>query len=139
MILSQIVDRLGRRLREGHRVCRTVVLRLRFGDYAKATRSRTLRSATARTAVLLTLARGLLDAAQPTIAERGITLIGVSLSQLAPADSVPPELPLDGDAGMGLDAVLDAVRDRFGRASVGRAAQLGRDPGWSAPILPEHH
>lgn len=138
VILSQIVDRLGRRLRDGDRVCRTVVLRLRFGDYAKATRSRTLRSATARTAVLLTLARGLLDAAAPEIATRGITLIGVSLSQLAPDDSVPPELPLDEDDGVRLDTVLDAVRDRFGAAAVGRAAQLGRDPGWSTPVLPEH-
>jgi DNA polymerase-4 len=34
--------------------------------------------------------------------------------------------------------VLDAVRDRFGSASVARAAQLGRDPGWSTPLLPEH-
>ncbi len=138
VILSQIVDRLGRRLRDGDRVCRTVVLRLRFGDYAKATRSRTLRSATARTAVLLTLARGLLDAAAPEIATRGITLIGVSLSQLAPDDSVPPELPLDEDDGVRLDTVLDAVRDRFGAAAVGRAAQLGRDPGWSTPVLPEY-
>ena len=39
---------------------------------------------------------------------------------------------------MRLDTVLDAVRDRFGAASVARAAQLGRDPGWSTPLLPEH-
>ncbi len=37
-----------------------------------------------------------------------------------------------------LDDVLDKVRDRFGSASVARAAQLGRDPGWSTPVLPEH-
>src|SRR5918993_492257 len=137
-INTQIVDRLARRLRDGGRVCRTVVLRLRYGDFAKATRSRTLRSASDRTAVLLTVARGLLAGAQPEIAERGITLIGVSLSQLARADSLQPELPIDWDDGMRLDTVLDAVRDRFGAASVARAAQLGRDPGWSPPMLPEH-
>jgi DNA polymerase-4 len=114
------------------------VLRLRYGDFAKATRSRTLRYATGRTTVLLGIAQGLLAAALPEIAERGITLIGVSLSQLARADSVPPELPIDWDEGMRLDTVLDAVRDRFGAASVARAAQLGRDPGWSTPLLPEH-
>lgn len=138
VILSQIVDRLARRLRERDRVCRTVVLRLRFGDYAKATRSRTLRSPTERTSVLLALARGLLEAAQPEIEARGITLIGVSLSQLAHSDSVAPELPFDWDEGVRLDTVLDAVRDRFGATSVARAAQLGRDPGWSTPVLPEH-
>ena len=119
-------------------MCRTVVLRLRYGDFAKATRSRTVRFPTDRTAVLLAVARGLLAAAQPEIAERGITLIGVSLSQLGRADSIQPELPIDWDDGARLDTVLDAVRDRFGAASVARAAQLGRDPGWSTPLLPEH-
>lgn len=138
LFLTQIVDRLGRRLREKNRVSRTVVLRLRFGDFTKATRSRSLRAATDRTGILLGVARGLLEAALPDIAERGVTLIGVSLSQLGPVDGFPPELPLEWDDGARLDTVLDAVRDRFGASSVARAAQLGRDPGWSTPVLPEH-
>jgi DNA polymerase-4 len=132
------MDRLARRLREHDRVCRTVVLRLRYGDFAKATRSRTFSSPTDRTAVLLAVARGLLASAHDEIAARGITLIGVSLSQLGRADDIQPELPIDWDDGVRLDTVLDAVRDRFGAASVARAAQLGRDPGWSTPLLPEH-
>ena len=138
IILTQIVDRLARRLRDGDRVCRTVVLRLRDGDFAKATRSHTIGTATDRTAVLLAVARGLLAAALPEIAERGITLIGVSLSQLRRADDLQPELPIDWDEGARLDTVIDAVRDKFGATSVARAAQLGRDPGWSTPLLPEH-
>ncbi|TYL50989.1 DNA polymerase IV [Agromyces mariniharenae] len=138
VILTQIIDRLARRLRDRDRACRTVVLRLRYGDFARATRSRTLRTATDRTSVLLAIAQGLLAGAQPRIADRGITLIGVSFSQLARADSLQPELPIDWEDGERLDTVLDAVRDRFGAASVARAAQLGRDPGWSPPMLPEH-
>lgn len=138
LFLTQIVDRLARRLRDRDRVCRTIVLRLRYGDFAKATRSRTLRSPTDRTAVLLEVARGLLAAAQPEIEARGITLIGISLTQLGHLDTVQPELPIDWDDGMRLDGVLDAVRDKFGATSVSRAAQLGRDPGWSTPVLPEH-
>lgn len=138
LILTQIVDRLGRRLRDGDRVCRTVVLRLRFGDFSKATRSRSLRAPTDRTAVLLTLARTLLAAAQTEITDRGITLIGISLSQLDHADRVQPELPIDWGDEARLDTVLDTLRDRYGATSVSRAAQLGRDPGWSSPILPEH-
>ncbi|MFE4727717.1 DNA polymerase IV [Microbacterium sp. NPDC056736] len=138
VILSQIVDRLARRLRDGDRVCRTVVLRLRYGDFAKATRSHTVRSPTDRTAVLLAVARALLAGSQPEIDERGITLIGVALSQLGRADSIPPELPIDWDDGARLDVALDAVRTRFGAGSVSRATQLGRDPGWSTPLLPEH-
>ncbi|CAN7465288.1 DNA polymerase IV [Microbacterium foliorum] len=138
LILTQIVDRLARRLRDGDRVCRSVVLRLRFGDFAKATRSRTLVSATDRTAILLTVARALFAAAHPEIAERGITLIGLSLSHLDHADRVQPELPIDWGDEERLDTVLDTLRDRFGATSVSRAAQMGRDPGWSSPILPEH-
>jgi len=138
VILVQIVDRLGRRLRDGDRVCRTVVLRLRFGDFARATRSRTVAPATDRTSVLLATARGLLAAAQAEIAVRGITLIGLSLAQLGRADDIQPELPIDWNEGGRLDTVLDAVRDKFGAAAVDRAATLGRDPGWSTPLLEEH-
>ena len=138
VILTQILDRLARRLRDGDRTCRTVVLRLRFGDFAKATRSRTLGAPTDRTSVLLTVARGLLAAVQPEIAARGITLIGVSLSHLGRSDTFQPELPIEWEDGARLDTVLDAVRDRFGASSVARATQLGRDPGWSTPLLPEH-
>lgn len=138
VILSQIVDRLARRLRDHDRVCRTVVLRLRFGDFTKATRSRSLRSPSDRTALLLTIARGLLTAALPDIATRGITLIGISLTGLDRTASVPPELPIDWDDSPRLDSVLDAVRERFGAEAVARATHLGRDPGWSTPVLPEH-
>ena len=138
LILTQIVDRLARRLRGGDRVCRTVVLRLRFGDFTKATRSHSLRTPTDRTAVVLTMARALLAAALPEIADRGISLLGVSLSQLDRADRVQPELPIDWGDEARLDGVLDTLRDRYGASSVSRAAQLGRDPGWSSPILPEH-
>jgi DNA polymerase-4 len=138
LILTQIIDRLARRLRDGERVCRTVVLRLRFGDFAKATQSHTVGSPTDRTGVLLAVARGLLAAAEPEIAHRGITLIGISLAQLRHGDDLQPELPIDWGEGARLDAVLDAVRDRYGAMSVARAAQLGRDPGWSTPLLPEH-
>lgn len=138
LILTQIVDRLARRLRDGDRVCRTVVLRLRFGDFTKATRSRSLRAPTDRTAILLTVARALLAVAHAEIAERGITLIGISLSQLDRVDRVHPELPIDWGDEARLDTVLDDLRDRYGATSVSRAAQLGRDPGWSSPVLPEH-
>ncbi|MFJ4017414.1 DNA polymerase IV [Microbacterium sp. NPDC090014] len=138
LFLTQIIDRLARRLRDGERVCRTVVLRLRYGDFAKATRSRSLRVPTDRTAILLDVARTLLAAAWPEIEARGITLIGISLSQLDRAEYAPPELPIDWGDDERLDTVLDTLRGRFGAASVSRAAQLGRDPGWSTPILPEH-
>jgi len=138
VILTQIVDRVAGRLRDGERVCRTVTLRLRFGDFTRATRSHTVGSPTDRTATLVAIARALLIAAEPDIVEKGITLIGITFGQLRRTGDLQPELDIDWGEGARLDSVLDAVRDRFGDAAVARATQLGRDPGWSAPLLPEH-
>ena len=68
--LVAIVDRLGRRLRAADRVCRTVVLRLRFADFSRATRSYTMPQPTAQTQAILDTARGLLAAATPMIGGR---------------------------------------------------------------------
>jgi DNA polymerase IV len=130
-----LVDRLGRRLRAARRVCRTVVLRLRFDDFSRATRSHTLAEATAQTQAILATARGLLAAAMPSIERQGVTLVGVALGNLEDAGAVQLALPFDR-AGA-LDATIDAVRDRFGSNAITRAVLLGRDQGLSVPLLPD--
>ena len=65
-MLAGLVDRVMRRMRAAHRVGRTVVLRLRFADFSRATRSHTLARATARTDAVLEAARALLATARPT-------------------------------------------------------------------------
>jgi DNA polymerase-4 len=135
--LVALVDRLTRRLRAAHRVCRTVVLRLRFGDFTRATRSHTLDEATARTSVILATARGLLAAAMPLIERQGISLVGVAVTNLADASAVQLALPLERRPISALDAALDAVRDRFGSGAITRAVLLGRDPGITMPLLPD--
>jgi DNA polymerase IV len=137
--LVAIVDRVTRRLRGAERLCRTVVLRLRFGDFTRATRSHTMPAATAETAVVLATARGLLAGALPLIAEAGITLLGLSLSGLTDrhTDAVQLELPFDTDYGGLLDGAVDHVRDRFGSSSITRAVLLGRNPGLTVPMLPD--
>ena len=55
--LVALVDRITRRMRAARRVGRTVVLRLRFGDFARATRSHTLPRSTAQTLAILATAR----------------------------------------------------------------------------------
>jgi DNA polymerase-4 len=133
--LVALVDRLARRLRAVRRVCRTVVLRLRFADFARATRSHTLGEATAHTQTVLVTARALLAAATPLIQRRGITLVGVALGNLEDDDAV--QLSLDRERTGALDATLDEVRERFGTGAVTRAVLLGRDPGISVPLLPD--
>jgi DNA polymerase-4 len=123
-VVVAIVDRVSRRMRSSGWVGRTVMLRLRFGDFSRATRSHTLPQPTAATRTILATARALLAAAMPTIDRRGLTLIGVTIGNLAGRDAgVQLTLPLDRDSGA-LDAALDELCDRFGPAAVTRAALI---------------
>ena len=132
-----IVDRLARRLRAARRVCRTVVLRLRFADLSRATRSHTLPQATAQTQTILATTRDLVAVATPEIASRGLTLIGVTLTNLENDDAIQLALPFDRRWVPELDAALDELRERFGSSVITRAGQLGRDQGFSVPLLPD--
>jgi DNA polymerase IV len=136
-IVVALVDRLTRRLRAARRVCRTVVLRLRFDDFSRATRSHTLAEATAQTQPILATARGLLTLATPMIERQGLTLVGVALANLADDGAIQLALPFDRRDPGALDVTLDKVRDRFGSAAVTRAVLLGRDQGLSVPLLPD--
>jgi DNA polymerase IV len=134
--LAALVDRVTRRMRGAKRAGRTVTLRLRFGDFTRATRSRSLLKATMQTRAILETARVLLGEARPLIAERGLTLVGVAVSNLDSDGYVQLELPFDGpDDDSPLDSALDAVRDRFGGTAVTRAVNLGQDLSPSVPIL----
>src|SRR5262249_58215220 len=79
-VLVGLVERVTRRMRAADRVGRTVVLRLRFDDFSRATRSHTIEPATAHTDTILATARGLFAAAQPVIEREGRTLIGISVA-----------------------------------------------------------
>ena len=132
-----LVERVTRRMRTAGRAGRTVVLRLRFDDFSRATRSHTLPRATARTGTILETTRLLLAAAMPAIEREGITLVGISVANLDDGGSLQLELPLDGYDGVALDAALDEIRERFGPNAVLRAVLLGRDQGLTVPLLPD--
>jgi DNA polymerase-4 len=137
-VVVGLVDRVTRRMRAARRIGRTVVLRLRFHDFTRATRSHTLPFATAETGTILAVARGLLATAMPTIERRGLTLVGIAVANLD--DDVPAQLMLPIDRrtrGVALDAAVDEVRSRFGPDAISRAVLLGRDQGLSMPMLPD--
>ncbi|HEV8298687.1 MAG TPA: DNA polymerase IV [Acidimicrobiales bacterium] len=136
-VVVSLVDRVTRRMRTAHRVGRTVTLRLRFDDFARATRSHTLTRATAHTETILATVRALLCAAQPMIDLQGLTLVGIAVGNLDDDRAVQLALPFDRHSGTALDAVLDDVRARFGSGAVTRAVLLGRDPGLTVPLLPD--
>jgi DNA polymerase IV len=131
-----IVDRVSRRLRAGRRLCRTVVLRLRFDDFTRATRSLTLPRLTGQSETILATARALLTASTPLIESRGITLVGISLTNLEDADRVQLTLTDDWRPDA-LDAALDEIHERFGSSAVTRAVLVDRDPGIVMPLLPD--
>jgi DNA polymerase-4 len=135
--LVALVDRVTRRMRAAGRVGRTVVLRLRFADFTRATRSHTLSHATAETQIILVAARVLLTAAMPMIERQGITLVGLAVANLENDDATQLTLPFDRHSGGALDAALDEVRARFGSGAVTRAVLLGRDQGLTVPLLPD--
>jgi DNA polymerase-4 len=135
--LVALVDRLARRLRTAGRICRTVVLRMRFNDFSRATRSHTLNEPTADTETILATVRGLLTAAVPMIRSQGITLIGVTLANLENAGAVQLSLPLDGLPASALDAALDNIRERYGSTAITRAVLVGREEDLSVPLLPD--
>ena len=131
-----LVDRVTRRMRAAGRVGRTIVLRLRFDDFSRATRSHTLSRATAQTQTVLATARALMTTVMPMIERQGLTLVGVAVGNLDDDGAIQLTLPLDGDRSA-LDDALDDVRDRFGSTAVTRAVLLGRDTGLSVPMLPD--
>ena len=135
--LVALVDRVTRRMRKAGRVGRTVVLRLRFGDFTRATRSHTLAWPTARTETVLATARGLLSGALPLVERSGLSLVGVSMANLGDGATVQLPLPFEGARYSAVDAALDAVHDRFGASALTRAVLLGRDQGLSVPLLPD--
>ena len=111
--LNGLVERVTLRMQAAGAAGRTVLLRLRFGDYSRAARSHTLPEATAAAEPILAACRALLAAAMPAIEREGLTCIGVAVCNLA------------GTAG-GRQLQLVPVSDTDGRGSSGRSTP--RDP-----------
>ena len=135
-VLVGLIDRITRRLRAARRVARTVILRLRFDDFTRVTRSLTVAQATAESRALLGAARELLQAALPTIRSRGCTLVGLSLTNLEDVDAVQLALPVDRVRTLALDTAVDEVREKFGSAAITRGVLVGRESGIEMPLLP---
>jgi DNA polymerase-4 len=136
-ILIGLVERVSGRLRRAHRVGRTVVVRVRFDDFGRATRASTFSHATAETAQILATARALLASLERTIRRRGLTLVGVAVANLEDDDTVQLRLPFEPWSGSALDAAIDEIRDRYGTPAIRRAVLLHRPDRPTMPLLPD--
>jgi DNA polymerase-4 len=133
-VLAGLAARIGSRLRKKLRAGRTLTLRVRFSDLAAVTRARTMGTATASSAVLFHTAGALLEGVLDEFPERGIGLLGISMTKLQAASPLQLELPLFADDLIGgsprelelqaLDAAVDGANQRFGRHSVEAGSSL---------------
>jgi DNA polymerase-4 len=123
-------------MRAAGRTGRTVVLRLRFDDFSRATRSQTMPWATSATQPILGTARQLVASAGPVIAERGLTLVGFAVSGIDRSGAQQLMLPFGGESPA-IDEAVDRIRRRYGKSALTRAVLVGRDPGLEMPHLPD--
>jgi len=135
-VVVNLIDRITGRMRAADRTGRTVLLRLRFEDFSRATRSHTLPWATSSTQPILAVARELVASATPLIAQRGLTLVGFAVSGIDRTGTEQLMLPFTGEP-RSVDAAVDAVRRRYGKSALTRAVLVGRDPGIEVPHLPD--
>jgi DNA polymerase-4 len=90
-----------------------------------------------QTQTILETVRELFATADPMIATRGLTLVGISVGNLGTQEFTQLELPFAEIDRASLDAALDTIRDRYGSGSVTRGVLVGKDPGLTMPMLPD--
>ena len=120
VMLAETED-VARRLRRSGLAAREVHVKLRYGDFETITRQATLETATDVTGELFRAARALFDT-WAAASYRPVRLAGVSVSRFS-RDGHQASLfeAKEHERGRRLDAAMDALRDRFGDASLRRA------------------
>ncbi|ARC56836.1 DNA polymerase IV [Frondihabitans sp. 762G35] len=123
--LFRLSDQVGRRLRAAGASGRTVVLKLRFGDFTTITRSKTLAEPTDLGRRIYEEVRGVYEASGKQLTP--IRLVGVRLEQLTLEGGSSGAVGLwDDDADWReAETTMDALRARFGPGSVTSASLLG--------------
>ncbi len=133
-VIARLSSRVGARLRNKSRKGRTVTVRARFTDMASVTRAKTLRGPTASSAVLYRTGSGLVDKILEDHPNRGLNLLGITVSNLERGSALQLEFGLGEDGAspgnprelelQALDEAVDALREKFGRRAVGPGSDL---------------
>lgn len=141
-VIARLASRVGARMRNKGRKGRTVTVRARFTDMASVTRAKTLRGPTASSAVLYRTGAALVDKVLDEHPDRGLNLLGISVSNLERGSGLQLELGVDDDEAspgnprelelQALDEAVDALREKFGRRAVGPGSDLlGTTSDWA--------
>ena len=131
---TRLGDAVARRLRASSLAARTIVIKVRFGDFKTITRSTTLPDPTDSAREVVAAARGLLAAID---AEPGVRLLGVGASGLAEASAQQLSFTDGARTHDAAEQVTDQIRDRFGASSIGPAAAVRGGRGLRTPLDPD--
>ena len=123
--LLRLSDMVAVRLRRAGVMTRTVVLKLRFGDFTTITRSRTIAEPTDLARRIYEEVRSIHQALR--MDDAAIRLIGVRAEQLHDSGAVQRGLWDETDGWREAEEVMDAASQRFGRGAVKPARLVGHD------------
>jgi DNA polymerase-4 len=123
--LLRLSDMVAVRLRRAGVMTRTVVLKLRFGDFTTITRSRTIAEPTDLARRIYEEVRSIHQALR--MDDAAIRLIGVRAEQLLDSGAVQRGLWDETDGWREAEEVMDAASQRFGRGAVKPARLVGHD------------
>ncbi|MFO7276166.1 MAG: DNA polymerase IV [Pseudomonadota bacterium] len=124
--LARLADRSCARLRAKRLVAGCVTVKIRRHDFATFTRQRSFAPHSNESRVVANLAHVLLDEWLRSQPGARLRLLGVGVSDLAPAEQldlfeVPGRTP-----STPLDEAIDRIRERFGQDAVRRASSIRR-------------
>jgi DNA polymerase-4 len=124
--IVRLADKVAARLRARGLAASCVTVKIRRKDFTTYSRQRHFEPPTQETRVITALATELLDAwlaAQPRAALR---LLGVGVSELAPATQLDLFTAPQTARNRELDAAVDRIRERFGKVALAPASTLPR-------------
>ena len=122
--LHRLADRSGQRLRDRRLMASCVTVKIRRGDFTTYTRQRHIEPPTQQTRVIARVAVELLESWLATQPDAALRLLGVGVSQLAPAVQLDLFTVAESARNQDLDRAMDRIRDRFGRQALRRASSL---------------
>jgi DNA polymerase-4 len=124
--IVRLGDKVGARLRSRELTASCVTVKIRRKDFTTYSRQRHFEPPTHETRVITSIATELLNAwlaAQPRAALR---LLGVGVSDLAPATQLDLFTAPQTARSRDLDAAVDRIRERFGKGVLAPASALPR-------------
>ncbi|MHC4662117.1 MAG: DNA polymerase IV [Planctomycetota bacterium] len=120
-ILLDVADNLAARIRRHNLWGRTLTLKVRYHDFRRITRSKSLPAPTQHTLEIYNAAKCLLIN-KVSIPGGGVRLLGIGLSNLTTAPAFQKDLfgACDDEQEKLVDAVVDVIRNEFGRDAISR-------------------